>query len=522
MFPSMEKSLSENPLTNDARRMPWWVVTAIIAFVAFFSLSAWYRQVNLYTAQFDMGNMEQVLWQTTHGRVFQFTSPIYARHESRLAVHSDFLLLILTPFYALWSDPRMLMIVQVLAVASGAIPLFRLAAAKAGRRLGGLLAVGYLLYPPLLWATTFDVHAVVFATPLLLWAWWALETKRPTMYAITIGLALLSKEEVGLAIGVLGFIILFKKKLRGIGLATIAAGFGWSILMIGWAIPAARNAPGHFAIGYFEELGDSTGKILTTVFTHPTHILRRLMSMQSLGYAAMLLGPVGWLALLGWPWLLAAAPSVGINLLSENTNLQSVFFHYTAIITPFVFLAAADSLRMLRIRFAGHGWPRYILAAWCGAWAIGMVWAWAPLPGLRFSHDALMVFTASPYRQDIAKIRSMVKPTDRLALTNNIAPQFTARDYAWSFPASLDQADGAVILLGGQHDIVAPNDVLAGVQKLKTDPTWSLVYQRGEFYYFRRVTLAGGAGSSGASADPSRSRTRLRLSGGSSLRASPI
>ncbi|MBI2984643.1 MAG: DUF2079 domain-containing protein [Candidatus Kerfeldbacteria bacterium] len=464
-----------------------WLILSTAVFVIYFSLTAWFRHVNFYTSMYDLGNMDSVLWHTLHGKWFVMTDPTAIIQQSRTAYHADFLLLGYLPFYALWSDPRVMMIIQVLAVASGAIPLFWLGRKLLSPTAGALFSIAYLTYPGLLWALIFDVHAVVLAAPLLLWAFWAIMEHRFWLYGVFIGLALLSKEEVGLVVGLLGLYFLFTKHPRVVSIATAIVGFGWSALILGWAIPTARTVNEHFAIGYFSEFGGTTGEVFRNVATNPLAVIRHLFRFDSLGYVAWLLWPLSFTSLLGWPLLLVAAPEFGINLLSNNPNLRSIFFHYASVITPLVFLAALTGLSWWRRKFAfGKRFKALALTAMIGVWAVAL-YSGAPLPGTRHHEDAVRVFRPSPYRATIAEIKRRLPPNAKVAVTNSLAPHFTQRDWAWMFPLALDRADAAIILLGGRVEVKSRAELRAAVRQLSDDPAWRLVIHQDQLYYFERV-----------------------------------
>src|SRR5438128_2947736 len=77
---------------------------------------------------FDLGNMDQVLWNTIHGRWFQFTNQAVDWYgpPTRLALHFEPILLLLSLLYAFGANPHLLLISQTLALASGAVPAFLL------------------------------------------------------------------------------------------------------------------------------------------------------------------------------------------------------------------------------------------------------------------------------------------------------------------------------------------------------------------------------------------------------------
>ncbi|MBI3573255.1 MAG: DUF2079 domain-containing protein [Candidatus Kerfeldbacteria bacterium] len=481
------------PSRRPWQKPKWWVTIGVVLFCIFFGLVTWLKHINFQTSQFDLGNMDQIMWQTLHGHFFQMTSPVSGILQSRVAIHADFLLLTYLPFYLVWHDPRIMMLVQVLAVASGAWPLFWLGAKRLSPTFGAAVAIAYLFYPALQWAVIFDVHAVVFVTPLILWAWWAAETGHWWWSLSLLVLATFGKEEVGFVVAMMGLYWLWQTRPRWFGLTLIMFGIGWTLLMLVWAIPLARQQPGHFALEYFSDYGQSPGKILEYLLSHPLRLLHDALGIEGLRYMWTLLVPVGMVALAAPEVLVLASPEVALNILSHNPNLRTIFFHYSSVITPFIFIATVlgwSRLQSWLQRKHQHSFfgrhPR-LLFAWISAWLVVSVFLWGPLPGTKYTKDALSPFIPSSYRSDVAAVKKMISAHDKLAVTNNLGPQFSQRDRLWSFPNNLAQADGLVILEGGTYDPLPPDQIIAKVEALKNDPAFTLAYQHHQLYYFRRV-----------------------------------
>jgi uncharacterized membrane protein len=457
-----------------------WI--AIAVFVVFFGVTNWVRQVNLVTSQFDMGNMDQTLWHSLQGRWFQMTDPFHPVVHLRTAIHADYLLLVYLPFYALFPDPRTPLVLQVLAVASGAIPLFWLGRKRLGERVGALIAVAYLFYPTLQWAITFDVHAVALATPLFLWAWWAATERRWWLYYAAIVLAVLSKEEVGLVVAFMGLYWVWRRGYRTMGLVSLGLGLAWPALMLGWAIPSARNAPGHFALGYYSEFGDSASGVVKGVLLDPFKALGKMFNNDGLVLFRALLLPVGAVALLGLPVLLVALPELAVNLLSNNASQHTIFFQYMSAITPFIFLATIDGWDRARRLVERWRWRRVAERGAIVWFVLAMLVStvhWSPLPWPNHFTEATKVFRPSPYRQDVDAVLQDLRPTDRVAATSNIVPQFSRRDLIWAFPNDLEQADAVIVL-------ATDDGVRAAVEQVRQNPEFTLVRQRDQFWYFRR------------------------------------
>ena len=156
---------------------------AIGAFAAGFSALAVLRQEAFNAGRFDLGNMTQVVWSTAHGDPLRMTD-LQGEQISRLAAHTDVLLAAFAPLWFVWPDPSLLLVVQALVVALGALPVFWLARKHLGSPRAALgFALAYLLYPPVQWLVLDDFHAVALACPLLLFGFWYLDEDRLGAFA---------------------------------------------------------------------------------------------------------------------------------------------------------------------------------------------------------------------------------------------------------------------------------------------------------------------------------------------------
>ncbi len=301
---------------------------------------------------FDLGNMDQVLWNTIHGRFFQFTNQAIDWYgpPTRLAIHFEPIILPLSLLYAFHADPRILLVFQTLALGSGALPVFLLT-----RRyipewpiFAALMATAYLLSPALLGLNIFDFHPVSLATPLLLYAILALTYKHYVWFLIACVLACMCKEDIPLAVALLGILLIWKYKLPRLGTALIIGGLLWSFLAFKFIIP--HFYPGVQANNYwyrYEALGSSPGAAVANLVFHPWLLFTTFFTMDRFYYLVGLARSVGFLPLLAPEWLLPALPSLAVNLLSTDPLLYSGVYHYNAAIIPFVMLSAIHGTRHL-------------------------------------------------------------------------------------------------------------------------------------------------------------------------------
>ena len=301
---------------------------------------------------FDLGNMDQVLWNTIHGRLFQFTNQAIDWYgpPTRLAVHFEPIILPLSLLYVFHADPRILLVFQTLALVSGALPVFLLTRKYLPELpiLAALMATAYLLSPALLGLNIFDFHPLALATPLLLYAVLALTYKRYVWFLVACVLAAACKEDVPLTIALFGILVVWKYKLPRLGIVLIVGGILWSLLAFKVIIP--HFYPGAQANNFwyrYEALGSSPGAAIVNALTHPWLLFTTFITLNRLYYLAGLVRSVGFLPLLAPEWLLPAIPALAENLLSTDPNLFSGVFHYNAAIIPFVMLAAIHGTRRL-------------------------------------------------------------------------------------------------------------------------------------------------------------------------------
>ena len=89
-----------------------WLMIA--AYVAFFG-SLTIRQHNAFeTTAFDLGNVDQAVWNTRQGRPFAMTN--IEGLENRLGTHVEPILLPVSLLYFVWSDPRALLLLQTVVI----------------------------------------------------------------------------------------------------------------------------------------------------------------------------------------------------------------------------------------------------------------------------------------------------------------------------------------------------------------------------------------------------------------------
>jgi uncharacterized membrane protein len=421
---------------------------AAAAFAVVFGAAAVLRHRAFGSGRFDLGNMTQAVWSTAHGDVLSVTD-VHGEQISRLGAHFDPILVALGPLWWLWPDPELLLVVQAIAVASGALPVFWLARKHLGSgRPAAALALAYLLYPPLQWLTVSDFHPVSLACPLLLYAWWQLDEERLWAFALLAAAAVATKEHVGLAVAAMGIWYAVRHRAVRPGAAIALAG-GLA------ALAAALVVVPHFApagSSAFESRYDSPA-----------------LDARDLGYLARLLFPLLFLPLAGPLAALAAAPELALNLLSSTVTQTSVQTHYAAVATPALLAAAVFGAA----RLGPHLAYAALAAAAAGTVLLG------PLGRVDLSAD----------EHDAAARRALalVPGGAPVSATNALGAHLSARRRIFSFPV-LREAEWVAVDERRLTflDSLEPRRARPALAALRRDPRWEQVFAENGVLVLRR------------------------------------
>lgn len=422
---------------------------AAAAFAGTFGTLAILRHRAFGSGRFDLGNMTQAVWSTAHGDVLAVTD-VHGEQISRLGSHFDPILAALAPLWWLWPDPELLLAVQAIAVAAGALPVFWLARTHLGSSwAAAALAVAYLLYPPVQWLTVTDFHPVALACPLLLFAWWQLDQRRLWAFALFAAAAIATKEHVGLAVGAMGLWHAGRHR---------APRSGAAIAVVGGAVALVAAL---VVVPHFAPTGSS---VFESRYESPS------LDGRDAGYLASLLLPLALLPLAAPLAALAAVPELGLNLFSSTLTQTSVKTHYAAIALPALFAATVYGAA----RLGGRSAYVVVLAALAACVVMGPVGRIDIDAG---AHDAAA-------RRAIALI-----PGDAaVSATNALGAHLSARKRILSFPV-LDGADWIVVDERRMTflDSLEPQRALPALAKLRRDPQWRRVFAEDGVLVFRRA-----------------------------------
>lgn len=196
----------------------------------------------------DLGIFNQGIWQFS-----RFQWPISTFHLNRpfLGDHFDPILIVLAPFYWIFSSEKTLLFIQPFIILSAIIPIYLISYHQTKSKLFGFsMVIAYSFYIPLQHTIFYDFHDIVFVPPLFAWAYYFFIHEKKIFVSLFLVLLLLTKEEVGFFVAAFGlFLFIFQKRWRLFGLAWLFVGIIYSLVVMHIIIPAIGGNNLYFNYG---------------------------------------------------------------------------------------------------------------------------------------------------------------------------------------------------------------------------------------------------------------------------------
>lgn len=404
---------------------------------------------------YDLGIYDQVVWNLSHGRLFQ-TTLVY--ETNGYYDHFEPILTLFAPLYWLWPSPNVLLIVQALALGLGSLPIYlyandRFRGWERGPLLAWVIAAAYLAYPALHNANLNDFHEVSLLPPLLGFALYGLLTGRPRLMLVFLILCLMVKEDFSVTFMMFGvYIMAFKPAgfKRSYGLFIAAGAAVWMLLVLYVFYPAMTHGmPYPFVDRRYPWLGDSPESAARVLFTQPWVVLPHLTQTPKLLFVLRLLAPLLFVPLLGWPVFILALPVLAYLMLSNYEPQWSVQSYYNPPLLPILFFAFIIALDYIHRWLTGRlGWSakRVELAmAVLTLLSVGIsYYIDAPGPGSR--NFRLERFSVTPRVEAAQRIMSLVPPDASISTVWPLVPHLSERRRIYTVLARPQVPPGLVLL----------------------------------------------------------------------------
>lgn len=339
-------------------------------------------------------------------------------------MHLNPFLFLLVPGYVIFPSPYYLLIIQTLALALGAWPLYLLANHVLQNKKPALaVSIAYLLYPALHWVNWYDFHPIAFLTPLFLAAFYFAEIKNWKWFAVFALLAASVQEDAVLAVAFLGIYLILRKEYK-MGIATFLLSILYFLISVKFIMP-------YFGGGLLR-----LDRYDPAVFYSPALLLKTAFSYPKLIYMLNLLWPVAFLPLLAPAAWLLLAPGLAQNLLTRYSPQFSGNYQYDSVLIGAIFIATVFGLRKANKN-------KKVIGLLVVASALAFL-VRSPVGFLNFPTE---FFKENPHRDAMRNMLSHVPAGASVAANTNLVPHLADRERVYMLGA--ERAEPDVVLIDG-------------------------------------------------------------------------
>jgi uncharacterized membrane protein len=455
----------------------------------------------------DMGNMEQVIWNTFHGNPFHFTNMRdHLRVEAfgtdtRLSFHVEPILLPLSVIDILRAGPKALLVLQTAALASGAFAARRLARRHLApsRAAQVIFPLAYLLYPAMQAANLYEFHPVTLAAPLLIWALDFADLRRPLPFALFGVAAVGTKEEMGLVVALMALWSVRRGMPLKFALAMAVLCAAWSFIAVLVIVPAAQRAE-HSTIttspyltrylnrdltapGKYVQV--TAGTVLKYWVSHPKELADNVLGVPKLGYMHRLLVPAGYLSLLSPLTLLISLPSFLIIIFSTDQHMYGGLGHYSAEFVGVLIASAVFGLARLASYLETRGWARRRVITAGSVFLLLISLSNSRVNGFGPLDDSFEWPALTTHVRLTDRMLAMIPPDAPVSAQDTLDPHLSDRAGAYLFP---DTADAQYVALDASANPIpsTPDDLHSMVLSMLASKRWDVLFANDGLLLLRR------------------------------------
>jgi uncharacterized membrane protein len=394
-------------------------------YVAYFGALTWAQQANYGTFDFDLGIFDQQIWLAAH----HLNALGTVRGLTMWANHVNPVIYLLVPFYWLGAGAHFLYLLQVVAIACVAVPLYHLARARlASPQLALVVPLAWLLYPANEWMTQWAFHPEYLALPAIVYAYWFAERRQWWLYGACVVMVLSTKEDAALAVIALGAVLLARRQTRA-GLATILTATAWFVICLRVIMPLATPNATPIYLYMYSQFGSSFWSILFNIVRHPSHLIDAIFTWSHVHYYEQIALPLGLLFVLSPTTVLLVVPTFLLNVTNNQGYPADIHFQYTTFIATGLFIATVEGLARIR--------RRGLLVLACAVLALSSLVTnalYSPSPLNQRAFASAWALHASPQTREVTALLTRIPPRAAVSASYNVEPHLTHRDRIYTWP----------------------------------------------------------------------------------------
>lgn len=383
-----------------------------------------------YQTGLDLAIYVQSMWYYTHFQLPYVT--LYPTYGDLVwADHFSPSLMLLTPFYFLWKDPRTLLILQSFIFVAGALPIYWFAKEKLQNNLLALaLAFVFLTYFGVQFPLTFDFHVGTMAASFMTWILWTMFKEKWKTFFVLCVIASGFKEDMPLYIAAISIYLILARRNWKLGFIMFFLFFGYAYMVTEKIMPTlAHQAAKTFSLSYFSLRPDY---IESVFFDSPIKINTMFMSFSD----------VLFLPFLSEYFLLLPIAHFFINFSNPSfPGRWGIYLHYRGYSAAMMVYGA-----MFGYLFLIRKWPD-IFNTILAKRILAMFFIFNALLFDVFLHLPLNVLSKSQFYykeswiHDNNEVIKRIPPDAYVLTNNNLAPQVAYRKNIFYYPQNIDKAD---------------------------------------------------------------------------------
>jgi uncharacterized membrane protein len=412
----------------------WVLYLAVSVYIIVMSTITILKHQAFLTSGFDLGLINQAFSTTlfNHKLFYETADLSFNPGGSFFGTHFSPILFLLLPFYAIHPSAEILLVMQTVILALGAFPVYWMSRDKLGKKVGLIISIIYLVYPPLLLLNLNDFHLEAFTSTFFLFSVYYFEQEEWMKFSALIILAMLTLEFapiIGVFMALYGLLLYSKKKFKDKRAAQkyVALTALLSILMFFLAFIAKESFN-----PYTSPLPSPFHYILSNPAGMPNVISSDLGAKMF--YLINFLAPLAFLPLLAPEPLIMALPWIFASFGTTYAPYSSVYFQYTGFVIPFVFVALPKAIERaierLKLQNARKILPILLLST--------IIFA-LYLPVGQGSPWNYQLPTTNDRTELIQKILPLIPSNESVLTQNNIFPHLSNRMNAYMYlPRSSD------------------------------------------------------------------------------------
>ena len=469
-------------------REPWIALLVVLSVAAYATYSV-LNHLHFGTYAYDLGIFDQVMW---HYSRFEIPETTVVGLPTALGDHFHPILLLLTPLYWVWSDPKALLIAQAVLIAASIVPVYSWCRDRVGRGAAHLLAAAYVMFWGVHSAVAFDFHEIAFAPVILAFMLLAIDRGNWRAFAGLLVAFLLVKENLAMLVAFVGvYLALHGERRKGAAVALL--GVAWYFATTKLAIPwfGGGREFRHFR---YQQFGSDLPGALWYMATHPWTMITVFFDQPAKVYTlGLIFLPFLGLVLLS-PLAILLVPLLAERMYSTNPFLWGTSAHYSLILAPILVMGAADGLARLprlkavrlRPRLRLLRAPRLALGA---ATVILVLNVWAssafPLRAMLSSN----FYATWPEDRIEEQMVDLVPPGASVAAQSHFVPHLSQRKLVFQLGPGRPTAEYLVAHSGLQFQLQHPNLRYVDKRRMLLDlaPNYGAVYFKDGWVVMRRI-----------------------------------